>query len=124
MYFAFKEEFMDNDDLNYFMRHGEMPSKESESKLEDKSVSEEPDNEYYSYSDYEMSKSEKIWSHPETKLPFWLSTIFMLILAFFDLLNQVSFDIEYIFAISILWVITFAGLLLLFTFFRWLKNKL
>ena len=114
---------MDKDDLNYLMRHGELPSQKIESKLNDNTNSEETEELYYSYSDYEESKSEKIWNNTETKVPFWLSTICMLILAVVDLSDGTEFDINFIFAVVVLWGIAFIGLLLLFTFFRWLGRS-
>jgi len=115
-----RRDSMDPDDFNYLMRHGELPSKQAETKSKDNTNSDGKEEQYYSYSDYKESKAEKIWNDEETKVPFWVSTISMLVLVIIDLSDGTEFDIEFIFAVVVLWVITFIGLLLLFVFFRWL----
>ena len=114
---------MEPDDFNYLMRHGELPDKTVDSSSNESVDSDDVRNDvYYSYQDYENAKTEKIWSDSETKVPFWIATTCILILASIDLFDGTGFDIEFIFAAAVLWVIVFVGTLVVYTFLKWLSK--
>lgn len=112
---------MDQEDFNYLMRHGELPNKSSETKKVDNQTEEE-DSFYYSSSDYQESKSEKIWRAPETRVPFWLASIIMIILIIIDLSNGAAFDIDFIFAILVFWIILFIGAMIIQAIINWIRK--
>ncbi len=114
---------MKQEDFDYLMRNGELPSKEGAIKenLDDHN---NDDDMFYTGSDYYEVKTEKIWSNRETKIPFWISAGITLFLALIDLSSGIKFDVGFILSLAFVWLIIFVPSYLIFTFIKWLIKVL
>ncbi len=109
---------MKQEDFDYLMRNGEFPSKEEP--VKENIERSNNDDMFYTSSDYDEVKTEKIWSNKETKVPFWISAVIILFLALIDISAGTKFDIGFIASLVFVWVIIFVPLYAAYTFIKWL----